>query len=115
MINTIKHFLMSEQTFTVVLLVLIAVTAYGLGLRAGELRLPVDLGATQSAIIFTHAPETYVDPSAPPVVASKAGTRYHYEDCPGVATIQEANLIRFTSADLAQAAGYTLASNCDVR
>jgi hypothetical protein len=46
------------------------------------------------------------------VVASAKGTKYHYPYCAGAKQISEANKITFSSASAAEAAGYTLASNC---
>lgn len=45
-------------------------------------------------------------------VASKSGTKYYYPWCSGVARIKEENKIWFASADEANKAGYSPASNC---
>jgi hypothetical protein len=46
------------------------------------------------------------------VVASKSGSKYHYLSCPGAKQIKEENRIAFKTAEEAEAAGYSLASNC---
>jgi len=45
-------------------------------------------------------------------VASKSGTKYHLVTCPGAKQIKKENKIYFNSAEEAEAAGYTSASNC---
>jgi hypothetical protein len=49
------------------------------------------------------------------VVASKNGTKYHYEHCPGAKQIKAENKISFNSPAEAEASGYTLAANCQKR
>lgn len=46
------------------------------------------------------------------VVASKAGTKYHYPWCTGAKSISEANRITFASIEEARKAGYAPAGNC---
>ena len=48
------------------------------------------------------------------VVASKASSskKYHFSWCSGVARIKEENKIWFQTAQLAEVAGYSLATNC---
>ncbi len=46
------------------------------------------------------------------VVASKAGTKYHFPWCAGAQSIKEENKISFDSIEAARAAGYTPAANC---
>lgn len=46
------------------------------------------------------------------VVASKSGMKYYLPWCAGVERISDANKVRFASASLARAAGYTPAANC---
>lgn len=46
------------------------------------------------------------------VYASSNGKRYYYANCSGLSRISEKNKVAFASAALAEAAGYTLASNC---
>jgi hypothetical protein len=65
------------------------------------------------------APQQYSTPKSPnaqvlgaPVVASVNSDKYHYEWCSGAARISEKNKITFSSAQEAEAAGFTLAGNC---
>jgi hypothetical protein len=46
------------------------------------------------------------------IVASKSGTKYYLSSCAVASRISEANKIWFTSAAVAEAAGYTPAANC---
>lgn len=46
------------------------------------------------------------------VFASKNGTKYYYLGCSGANRIQEQNKVWFASGREAEAAGYTLATNC---
>lgn len=47
------------------------------------------------------------------VIASKNGTRYYPQGCPGAERISEANKVWFASPVAAEAAGYTKAANCE--
>ncbi len=49
------------------------------------------------------------------VVASRNGSKYHFLYCAGAKQIKEENKISFNSAKDAEAAGYTLAGNCQPR
>jgi hypothetical protein len=46
------------------------------------------------------------------VLASKSGTKYYTQDCAAGARISETNKVWFVSAEAAEAAGYTRATNC---
>lgn len=46
------------------------------------------------------------------VVASASGTKYHFAHCAGAKKIKEENKLFFKTEAEAQAAGYTLATNC---
>jgi hypothetical protein len=65
-------------------------------------------GASVSATV--QSTDTINTQSA--VVASKAGTKYHYPWCPGAKQISPANKITFASIAEARKAGYTPAANC---
>lgn len=111
MMSTIKSYLRSTKVFLAAVMLLIGLTAYGLGYESGSLNTQSSSGQS-AAIIFTDAPEQTVPSDAIPVVASRGGTKYHRLDCPGASSIKEANKIYFDSIDLAQAAGYLPAKNC---
>ncbi len=129
-----------ETAYLALLLVLVAVTSFGLGRRSVapeavtlQVATPpavqifrADTPPTQSNQIDIHTvsePPTpgFTEPAAPTVVsapageliiASRNGTRYHLASCPGAKQITEANRITFTSRAAAEAAGYTPAANC---
>ncbi len=61
----------------------------------------------------TVVTDALVDPDTAHYVASKKGTKYHARTCPGAKQISDVNKIFFQTAALAQAAGYTLAGNCN--
>lgn len=46
------------------------------------------------------------------IVASKKGSKYHLEDCPGAKRIKEENKIWFKDEKEAKKAGYESAANC---
>lgn len=47
------------------------------------------------------------------VIASKNGTKYYPQRCPGAERISETNKVWFASAAAAEAAGYARAANCE--
>jgi hypothetical protein len=46
-------------------------------------------------------------------VASRNGTKYHHSTCAGAKQIKEENKLYFSSAQAAEAAGYSRAANCN--
>ncbi len=116
-----KWLVTDERTFFVLLLLLTACAAYGLG-RLSVTGVPVSL--------FTEAPSTGVvqlfDAAAEDdrlttkperststtVVGSRNGTRYYTPNCSGVARIAEENRLYFIDRHRAQAAGYTASRQC---
>lgn len=110
----LKSFLGSERNFLAALLCLVGVFSYQLGQSSVEST--PEQGSrqqNQAGIIFTDAPEAQVSADTVTVVASSGGTKYHRLDCPGADSIQEDNKIYFDSIELAKAAGYVPAANCD--
>src|SRR3990167_4197365 len=55
---------------------------------------------------------TQIQSSDTTVVVSKNGSKYHFLHCSGAKQIKEENKIVFSSPSAAEAAGYTLATNC---
>lgn len=47
------------------------------------------------------------------VFASKNGTKFYYDNCSGGKSIKSENRIWFETVEEAQAAGYTIATNCN--
>lgn len=113
----IKQFVQDDRVFYSILLILIAVTAFGLGRQSilsstvsatdNEPERRVEL--VQPAAII----ESFESTAAEEVVASKNGTRYYYPHCPGIERINDENKVTFTSVATAEAAGYTLALQCE--
>ena len=116
MYEKFKSFLADDATFYALLLILIAVTSFGLGRQS----------TTTNNSIKNKPQITYTEQVAAPVIAvtessvqlqtqvigSRSGTKYHLVDCPGAKQIKETNKIFFDSVELAKAAGYTAAANC---
>lgn len=121
MSGKIKHILTDDSFFYGVLVILVAITAYGLGKHSNT---AVTQVAAESQVVLVReavvvekkGPETaskaVVESSEKQLVASKNGTKYHRLTCPGAAQIKEENKVYFDSIQAAQAAGYTAAANC---
>ncbi len=107
-----------------VILILIGLTAFGLGRLSSKaessqgllIRLPD--GTTETAAAYQAAtPAPVAQTTAAPAgegayVASKSGTKYYLPSCSGVSRIKEENKVWFATAAEAAAAGYSPASNC---
>lgn len=111
-----KRFLADDSTFYGLLVVLVALTAYGLGKHTVATVEPVN---TQAQIIMVEEAKSAVPETLPTgadnsiqLVASKNGSKYHYLWCPGAKQMKEENKLYFASAEAARAAGYTPAANC---
>jgi hypothetical protein len=114
MLPKLKSFLWSEQTFLVGLLCLVGIFSYQLGQSSVEVTSDIETNQQNPAgIIFTDVAEAPTLSDAVKVVASSGGTKYHKHDCPGANNIKKDNKIYFDSIELAKAAGYTPAANCD--
>lgn len=94
-----KHLPPLESLILPAIVVLVGVSAFGLG------RLSAVAGEAPAASAGSAAKTsgTYV--------ASKSGTKYYLPSC-APASIKDANKVWFDTAAEAQAAGYTPASNC---
>jgi hypothetical protein len=111
MMKKFKSFLSDDLVFTVLLVLLVGVVAFGLG------RQSVSVGAQKMMPVATirsefEMPTTSVSPLSEPLVASKSGSKYHLQSCPGATQIKPENVILFASVAEAVAAGYTPAANC---
>jgi hypothetical protein len=114
MLPKLKSFLRSEQTFLAGLLCLVGIFSYQLGQSSVEVTDDVATDQQNPAgVIFTDVAEAPTQTDAVKVVASSGGTKYHKLDCSGANNIKEDNKIYFDSIELAKAAGYTPAANCD--
>lgn len=118
----LKSFLLNDQLFYGIIVILVALASFGLGrasvaevgenLPQNELSLASEPRANRPVVEATSVTEM-AKPAAPgALVASKSGTKYHVETCPGAKQIKEENKIFFTSVIEAEAAGYKPAANC---
>ena len=111
-ILTNKEFFSKIEPYILpVILILIGLTAFGLGRlsTAGEQgpRLIIN-----NAPILTQTAAVAASKDKGAYVASKSGTKYYLPSCSGVSKIKEENRVWFSSVARAQAAGYTAAANC---
>ena len=113
----LKSFLHDDAVFYTVLLLLVALTSFGLGRQSVA---PNSAGNTATVVqnteitpLLPQNPAVVSEASnSPAVIASKSGSRYHLPTCPGAKQIKESNIIEFPSIQAAEAAGYTPAANC---
>jgi hypothetical protein len=112
----------SSILYTALCLALVGWSAYNVGLRQGIAQAPnapspspfVSLRPQAALISGGGAIQTRRDTSDPRVVTSKSSTskKYHYLWCSSANRIKEANKVYFATKEAAEAAGYTLAGNC---
>ena len=115
MLNNIKAFLLEDAVYFGLLLVLIALTSFGLGRYSTIVDVKNTPQAPKMTLIQpkTRQMVTGTTTSEKTIVASKSGTKYHYIWCPGAKQIKEENKLFFTSETEAEAMGYSLAGNCN--
>ena len=110
-----KGFLADDSFFYGMLLVLLAVTSFGLGRQSVEY---TESREQSAGIVLREASEISVNGGAETepglYVGSKNTDKYHHVTCPGAAKINEENKVWFVSAEAAEAAGYSKAGNCEV-
>jgi hypothetical protein len=106
----IKRGLADGNLFTAGVLVMVALTAFGLGRESAREERPA------AALVEKPTPVTTATTTEPlPAtfyVASKNGEAYHLPHCSGAKRISEANKITFKTKAEAEAAGYRPAANC---
>lgn len=117
-----KHKAAFEAWILPLCLILVGLTAFGLGrlsvTEEGAPRLIIRLpdGTVQSAAAYAaqahEAPQQKEAVSAGGYVASKNGSKYYPPGCGGASRIKEENRVYFASPAQAEAAGYSLAANC---
>ena len=89
-------------------LVLVASASFGFGILVGQ-----DTGLrTPFSVCDSTATPKAVQDAGGEVVASKTGTKYFLPWCSGAKNISSENLVTFSSAEEAKAAGYAPAANC---
>ena len=115
----------SRDFYIAACLLLVGWSAYNVGqLRGQEAGLSVPAAATtatptpvfraQAVPPSTAGAGDNADKTDPRVVVSKSSSsrKYHYTWCSGAKKIKEVNRVWFATAREAEAAGYTLAGNC---
>jgi hypothetical protein len=125
MFKKLKSYLENDTFFNSLLIVLVGVSAFGLG-RWSILEEGRSAPTVPTGITFYNNPEptsvtaknttNLISPKSEDVqkkvVASRGGSKYHFPECAGAKRIKPENLLEFASVDLARAAGYTPATNC---
>jgi len=112
----IKADLADPQVFTAILLVLVALTAFGLGRQSVgyEAREAVSAPTPENKAVRadTAVDKSTVSSESTFYVASRNGEVYHLPHCSGAKRISEANKITFKTKAEAEAAGFRPAANC---
>ena len=129
MFNKFKSIIADDSIFYTVIIVLVALTAFGLGrwsVTQNTPKIPIVvkneiLGASVTPLFATStvktaeqtiSTSTHVTKEIAKYVGSKKGTKYHLLTCPGAKQMSEENKVYFSSKEDAQKQGYTPASNC---
>jgi lipopolysaccharide export system protein LptC len=94
-----------RDVLSIGILILASLASFGLGFLAG-------IDAEQGREVGIESSPLTATSSNRQVVVSKSGTKYYFLWCAGANRISESNKKWFTSARLAEEAGYTPASNC---
>ncbi len=117
----VKVYLAEPQVFSSILLVLVALTAFGLGRQSVEqvVQEAVAPAALEIGNGVKGEERTNSASTAPTTgtlstyyVASRNGEVYHLPHCAGAKRISEANMITFKTKEEAEAAGLRPAANC---
>ncbi len=113
MLEKLKSLFLDDVFFYGFLVILVAVTSFGLGRisQAESDKLPL------ARVTIEEPPErtggaTLVPEESTRYVASRSGTRFHLLDCPGARRINEENKVYFSTKEEALANGYLPAANC---
>lgn len=106
-----------RKYFLTIILILVAILAFGVGRLTGESREGVKI-ITNDQDLMTKAqldlkPSDLGASTENSVFASSQGTKYYYSHCKS--TVSEKNKVTFASALMAEKAGYALATNCKPR
>jgi len=113
MLSKIKNFfkLYEKDLILTAVIILVALISFGLGRlsKIGESRVPITIEQVQQGESLDSIQGLPLEKT---FVASKNGTKYHYPWCSGAQSIKEENKIWFSTAEEAQKAGYSPASNC---
>jgi hypothetical protein len=129
MYDNFKRLITDDSFFFALLIILVALTSFGLGRWSVAQNKPNTPVLTPTTVV--REPQAAVAgievKNVPPpstkneelgavgkmqYVASKSGTKYHLLWCPGAKTIKESNKVYFSSKEEAESAGYQPAANC---
>ncbi len=125
MLEKLKSFLLNDQIFFAIIVVLVGIASFLLG-RASVLENAPNTAAVKTTtlpvVTMEEAPAREVPVAQGTVkveafatgtlVGSKSGTKYHLPTCPGAKQIKEENKVYFKDNKEAEAAGYKPAANC---
>lgn len=111
--GTATDLILDDAWFTIALVLLVGITAFGLG-RVSVHKISAAPSLQKGTVIESGQREEKSASSTGEIlyVASKNGTKYHLPWCGSAKQISEKNKITFTSKEAAEAAGYTPAANC---
>jgi len=121
----IEHFSFFRKFFLALVIILVALLAFGIGRLSVEgKREPVKIVNTEVSIKEQEVNNTNQTASVinsiqgstlndGEVYASSKGTKYYYSYCKS--TVSDKNKVIFTTAKLAESAGYTLSATCKPR
>ncbi len=120
-----KSWLLNDQLFYGLVVILVGITSFGLG-RASlfetvqiepviQMIEPITLTANavnsnSSSTVQNNISQT--TNTQKPFLASKNGTRYYLSSCSGAKRIKSENIVYFSTREAAESAGYTKAINC---
>lgn len=119
--ETCERWLCDDLTFTLIVVVLVAISSFGLGrfsvapvsVLERPILVPEPVAAPVAAVSAATAPTPVAEEATSgSLVASVNGTKFHALDCPGAKQISEQNKLYFQNEQEARAAGYTPAANC---
>lgn len=116
---------LSDDLFLGLIIVLVAIGAFGLGriskIEGSKASIRIENEPSQNADTFgqksampinTVIPKQIYGQANGTIIASKSGTKYYYSWCSGAQKISEANRIYFSSPEQAKSAGYAPSSTC---
>lgn len=122
MLAQFKNFINNPDIFIILVIILVALIAFGIGRLTTPTKEPVliknlekasveDLSGEQSSPVEATEDKRGVDYEGK-VLGSVNSDKYHLPDCPGAKQIKEKNIIWFDSIQDAEKAGYKPAANC---
>jgi len=126
-VKTASRVLEDKDVFTVIIIILVAFSSFGLGrvssIDSTKVPIFVENGASlapKSLDVEVNAADSSTPAEisnnteifAGKYVASRNGTKYHYPWCSGAQRIKDENKVWFESTEAAKKAGYQPASNC---